>query len=400
MKTTPKTHITLSAIVLSIGLGFGSLAAYAVDTNPYLVNLNSREATNLGTLGGATGEAYGINDVGQVVGWSFNAAGKLHAFITQPGGGGMSDLGTLGGDVSKAEGVNDAGQVAGWSSRSKGYFSPISPFVTGPDGVGMKGLTAADNSGIPYGEALGINNAGQVLAQIAYQDPGGELNWRNLIIGPNGEVSDLGDGQFYGINDSGQVAGDSNGTAFITGPNGIGRTRIAADEIGASVHPIAINDVGQVAGTFLQDGQSHAFITGSSGPNGIGVIDLGTLGGGFSFAFGVNDMGQVVGRSTTAEGYIHAFVTGPDGVGMTDLNTLADLPKDVILVAARGINNSGQVIATSVPEPESYALMLAGLILIGFMTRRKCMGYNSFDGRQALSALPVLQEIKTMKGYP
>ena len=68
MKTTPKTHITLSAIVLSIGLGFGSLAAYAVDTNPYLVNLNSREATNLGTLGGATGEAYGINDVGQVVG--------------------------------------------------------------------------------------------------------------------------------------------------------------------------------------------------------------------------------------------------------------------------------------------------------------------------------------------
>ena len=37
MKTTPKTHITLSAIVLSIGLGFANLAAYAVDTNPYLV---------------------------------------------------------------------------------------------------------------------------------------------------------------------------------------------------------------------------------------------------------------------------------------------------------------------------------------------------------------------------
>ena len=231
-------------------------AAYAVYTNPYLVNLNSREATNLGTLGGATGEAYGINDVGQVVGWSFNAAGKLHAFITQPGGGGMSDLGTLGGDVSKAEGVNDAGQV---------------------------------------------------LAQIAYQDPGGELNWRNLIIGPNGEVSDLGDGQFYGINDSGQVVGDSNGTAFITGPNGIGRTRIAADEIGASVHPIAINEVGQVAGTFLQDGQSHAFITGSSGPNGIGVIDLGTLGGGFSFAFGVNDMGAGSGEIDDGRGLYSCF---------------------------------------------------------------------------------------------
>ena len=172
MKTTHKTHTTLSAIVLSIGLGFANLAAYAVDTNPYLVNLDSREAANLGTLGGATGEAYGINNLGQVVGWSFNAAGKLHAFITPPGGMGMSDLGTLGGDVSKAQGVNDAGQVTGWSSRSEGYFSPISPFITGPDGVGMKSLTAADNPDIPYSEAVGVNSAGQVLAQIGYQGPG------------------------------------------------------------------------------------------------------------------------------------------------------------------------------------------------------------------------------------
>jgi hypothetical protein len=42
------------------------------------------------------------------------------------------------------------------------------------------------------------------------------------------------------------------------------------------------------------------------------------------------------------------------------------------------INNRGQVIAiaipTTIPEPESYALMLAGLGLIGFMARRKKMG--------------------------
>ncbi|HEX8873246.1 MAG TPA: PEP-CTERM sorting domain-containing protein [Nitrosospira sp.] len=29
--------------------------------------------------------------------------------------------------------------------------------------------------------------------------------------------------------------------------------------------------------------------------------------------------------------------------------------------------------ALVIPEPESYALMLSGLILIGFMARQKCL---------------------------
>jgi hypothetical protein len=57
---------------------------------------------------------------------------------------------------------------------------------------------------------------------------------------------------------------------------------------------------------------------------------------------------------------------------MVDLNSLVDLPHGVILTYAGGINNDGQVIAMGViPEPETYALMLAGLGLIGFMGQRK-----------------------------
>ena len=47
-------------------------------------------------------------------------------------------------------------------------------------------------------------------------------------------------------------------------------------------------------------GGNHAFLT---GPNGVGMTDLGTLGGGSSLAFGINDAGQVVGEFGTASGF-------------------------------------------------------------------------------------------------
>ena len=57
-------------------------------------------------------------------------------------------------------------------------------------------------------------------------------------------------------------------------------------------------------------------------PDGVGMTDLGTLGGDYSYASGINDAGQVVGDSSTAAGINHAFITHPNGVGMTDLGTL------------------------------------------------------------------------------
>ena len=90
----------------------------------------------------------------------------------------------------------------------------------------------------------------------------------------------------------------------------------------------------------------------------------------------INNAGQVVGASGVVGGAIddyRAFITGPDGEGMADLNSLVDLPQGVVLIHSRDINNSGQVIAiaTTIPEPEAYALLLAGLGLVGFIARRK-----------------------------
>jgi hypothetical protein len=51
---------------------------------------------------------------------------------------------------------------------------------------------------------------------------------------------------------------------------------------------------------------------------------------------------------------------------------LVDLPGGIILINAVDINNVGQVIAVDViPEPETYAMFLAGLGLLGFMAGRK-----------------------------
>src|SRR6188768_556025 len=66
--------------------------------------------TDLGTLGGATSTANGVNNQGHVTGWAQTADGSPHAFIFRDGK--MQDLGTLGGAGSTANG-NNLAQMAG-----------------------------------------------------------------------------------------------------------------------------------------------------------------------------------------------------------------------------------------------------------------------------------------------
>jgi probable HAF family extracellular repeat protein len=197
-----------------------------------------------------------------------------------------------------------------------------------------------------------------------------------------------------GVNDAGQVVGSTpttaggNAHAFITGPNGVGMRDLGSlDPTGFWNHSTAsgINDAGQVVGLAnTAEGTAHAFIT---GPNGVGMRDLGTLdatGVNNSGANALNDAGQVVGWShTTAGGFAHAFITGRNGDGIMDLNSLVDMPDGVVLIAATGINDAGQVIAEGyasiIPEPEVYALFLAGLALVGFIARRKKISAAGFS---------------------
>lgn len=58
------------------------------------------------------------------------AALYQHAHVTSPNQGFASGLGTLGGPKSFATGINDSGQVVGYSEIRTGFESPIHAFIT------------------------------------------------------------------------------------------------------------------------------------------------------------------------------------------------------------------------------------------------------------------------------
>ncbi len=77
------------------------------------------------------------------------------------------------------------------------------------------------------------------------------------------------------------------------------------------------------------------------------MTDLGALGGNKSYAYDINDSGQVVGTAFT-ESAKHAFLY--DGGAMTDLGTLG------VSSYANAINDSGQVVGPSYTGSGNHAI--------------------------------------------
>ncbi|TKB91980.1 MAG: VPLPA-CTERM sorting domain-containing protein [Nitrospira sp.] len=95
-----------------------SVTADAEATKPILWD-NSVDPTVLPTLGGASGEANGINNTGQMVGYSYLDGDAAHHATRWTLSGqtiGIDDLGTLGGASSSAWAINANGLIAGWSN--------------------------------------------------------------------------------------------------------------------------------------------------------------------------------------------------------------------------------------------------------------------------------------------
>jgi probable HAF family extracellular repeat protein len=208
-------------------------------------------------------------------------------------------------------------------------------------------------------EALGINDNGQIVGDSSTTPDANYNSYDHAFLYSGGVMSDLGtlpgrtDSTATGINNNGQVAGysytssnDGAYHAFLWSATG-GMSDLGT--LGGTLSlAYGINNSGQVAGYSYTAGNTarHAFLWNASG----GMTDLGTLGGTFSEAFGVNNSGHVVGAATTAGDAVHAFLYS--GGVMNDLGTLGGSTSFAI-----GINDSGWVVGEA-DTADGYAAFL------------------------------------------
>ncbi len=346
--------------------------------------------TNLTTPGGSFSYAADINNSGQVAGYALYQSGGYSATVwngTTP-----TRLESLG--FSMANDINDSGQVTGWRTRG----GSVSHQAVIWDGDTLTTLEPLFYNQPRYGNA--INNFGQVAGSAGVHDHAAGLPLHATVW--NGTTpTDLGtlggiDSYATDINNAGQVVGYAS---VASAPNTRvyhaivwnGTTPTDLDAAGGdqrSSEAFGINDSGQIVGmSELNAGrETHATLW-----NGTTPTDLGTLDGGYSSsALGINNSSQVVGWSTDSNGNTHATIW--NGTTPTDLNdflSLSEVNAGWVLDKANGINDNGWIVGnahnnltgvdhafllTPVPEPETYALFMTGLGLMGFIARRRKNG--------------------------
>jgi probable HAF family extracellular repeat protein len=134
--------------------------------------------TNLGTLGGPYGRAQGINNKGQIVGQANVPDGSLHSFLWLPTPdygltAGMHDLHPLSGS-GNAFGINEQGQIVGYIGLGTPYLWLPAPAYGLPAGLNTIALPGIPNFAGAWPAA--INERGVIVGQVAqqfYVDPPG-----------------------------------------------------------------------------------------------------------------------------------------------------------------------------------------------------------------------------------
>ena len=354
---------------------------------------------------------------------SLLAAGVLLASASQANASGykFTDLDTLGGTTSSnptfsrsssgAAGINDSGQVVGYAMSVWNAEPGYGPTLSQAEAIIWNGTTPTSLgsvvglNGRGQISATGINDSGQVVGSVGLYFDSHAITWNGATLTNLGTLGGSISGA-TGINNSGQVVGYStleDGYNYhATLWNGTTPTDLGTLG-GNSSRATGINNSGQVVGyATLEDGYNyHATLW-----NGTTPTDLGTLGGNSSGANGINDSGQVVGYSTTL-GHDYPHATLWNGTTPMDLNSflsVSEVTEGWVLDNAYAINDNGWIagnahnsiiglrhaflltpcdtcsinqvfepppIAPAVPEPETYAMFMAGLGLMGFIARRR-----------------------------
>jgi probable HAF family extracellular repeat protein len=366
--------------------------------NAYAVSYRITDLGGIGIAGLPEFEwsiAYGINDAGAVVGAYSWRTGP--PFGTEPAGAGLgaflwqngliTDLGSLastsppvGPVASAAYAINNSSTIAGWSD----VRAPSASAVRWEDGK-IENLNQPPTPFDDYSYAMDINDKGEVTGYAYIRGTsGGDRGflWKDGIIQQlGGFPQEMWNNRAVSINDSGEIAGY---LASVEGNRAFrwkeGTATILSTPEGADSFAFGINDSGTIIGQVVFP---------SAAPHGaVWTYDtLELLAGSPTLSslapLAINDRGQIVGYGNVSENESNAFIW-EESTGISNLNSMVD-PADPLygifmLIDARAINSSGQIVgtgllngipraylATPVPLPAGGYLLLSSLAILNLL---------------------------------
>jgi hypothetical protein len=306
-----------------------------------------------------------INESGHIVGTVFNFG---------PGT-------PLGFDVKMTGGLNTDTNFQPFAINGTGIMAGAGTATL----VGQRRLPNGTIENLGPGPGRAINNAGVIV--------GTDFGFGNIVQSytwkPQGGYQTFGSSadRFVaeGINDNGKVVGiryfntANRRAAYWSQTTGF-------VDLAQNGNAFAVNAAGMVAGQGRSNNFDVAAIWQADGTQ----IIVGDLPGGTTLSLlrDINVKGAAVGYGSSAQGLRAVYWT--QASGLTDLNTLTNLPVGWTLRDAVAINNRGQITGTAVnagvnylfrldpvglgsaiPEPATWAMLIAGFGLVGASLRRR-----------------------------
>lgn len=270
--------------------------------------------------------------------------------------------------------LNVAGQVAGVSQRYNGStnMGQSAWLVSGATTqvIGLSGAGYTRNDGYENNWVNALNAAGQVVGGAARVQNGSSVLLGNAAWFSNGVTTEAiglagatftrNDGYQFNqasiLNEAGQVAGHSN---RFSGSTATGQSAWFYDD--------DLNQTFDLTFSVGSDGSAYSGIS-YLGDDGLvlgyfskysGTSTLGTRAFAWTMQDGMVELGSLVDGGLSADWSYLASVYRANGAGQ------------IVGSGVLALGGQGVFLLTPVPEPESYAMLLAGLGLIGFAARRR-----------------------------